>query len=38
MILAMLLGGSACSTAGGFKALRVGILFEGRSCRRPAAS
>jgi trk system potassium uptake protein TrkH len=28
MILAMLLGGSACSTAGGFKALRVGILFK----------
>lgn len=28
MLLAMLLGGSACSTAGGFKALRVGILFK----------
>jgi trk/ktr system potassium uptake protein len=28
MILAMLLGASACSTAGGFKALRVGILFK----------
>jgi len=28
MILAMLLGGSACSTAGGFKALRVGIIWK----------
>lgn len=27
MIIAMLLGGSACSTAGGFKAMRVGIIF-----------
>ena len=27
MIIAMLLGGSACSTAGGFKALRTGIIF-----------
>lgn len=29
MTLVMLLGGSACSTAGGFKALRVGIVFKG---------
>jgi len=28
MIVAMLLGGSACSTAGGFKGLRIGILFH----------
>lgn len=28
MIIAMLLGGSACSTAGGFKALRTGIIFS----------
>lgn len=28
MTLAMLFGGSACSTAGGFKALRIGIIFE----------
>lgn len=28
MILAMLFGASACSTAGGFKALRIGILFN----------
>jgi trk system potassium uptake protein TrkH len=28
LILAMLIGGSACSTAGGFKGLRIGILFE----------
>lgn len=27
MILAMLFGGSACSTAGGFKGLRIGIIF-----------
>ena len=27
IIIAMLLGGSACSTAGGFKAMRVGIIF-----------
>ena len=27
IILAMLIGGSACSTAGGFKGLRMGILF-----------
>ena len=27
MVIAMLLGGSACSTAGGFKALRTGIIF-----------
>ena len=25
----MLIGGSACSTAGGFKGLRVGIVFKG---------
>ena len=29
MIIAMLIGGSACSTAGGFKGLRVGIVFKG---------
>jgi len=29
MTAAMLIGGSACSTAGGFKGLRVGILFKG---------
>lgn len=29
MILVMLIGGSACSTAGGFKGLRVGIVFKG---------
>ena len=28
LILAMLIGGSACSTAGGLKGLRIGILFE----------
>ncbi|KNZ43530.1 TrkH family potassium uptake protein [Acetobacterium bakii] len=28
MIVVMLIGGSACSTAGGFKALRVGIIFK----------
>jgi trk system potassium uptake protein TrkH len=43
MILAMLLGGSACSTAGGFKALRVGILFkaivqETRRLLKPASA
>jgi trk system potassium uptake protein len=27
MIVAMLIGGSACSTAGGFKGLRVGIIW-----------
>lgn len=29
MVIAMLLGGSACSTAGGFKGLRIGIFFKG---------
>ena len=29
MIAAMLIGGSACSTAGGFKGLRMGIIFKG---------
>lgn len=29
MIIVMLLGGCACSTAGGFKALRVGIVVKG---------
>jgi trk system potassium uptake protein TrkH len=28
LIVAMLIGGSACSTAGGFKGLRVGILWK----------
>ncbi len=27
LVLAMLVGGSACSTAGGFKGLRMGIIF-----------
>lgn len=29
LIIIMLIGGSACSTAGGFKGLRVGIVFKG---------
>ena len=29
MTLAMMFGGSACSTAGGFKGLRTGIVFKG---------
>jgi trk system potassium uptake protein TrkH len=29
LIIAMLIGGSACSTAGGFKGLRVGVVFKG---------
>ncbi|KOA18176.1 Trk system potassium uptake protein TrkG [Clostridium homopropionicum DSM 5847] len=29
LIIAMLFGGAACSTAGGFKGLRVGIIFKG---------
>lgn len=29
LTIAMLIGGSACSTAGGFKGLRVGIVFKG---------
>jgi trk system potassium uptake protein TrkH len=29
MVIAMLNGGSACSTAGGFKGLRVGIVLKG---------
>jgi trk system potassium uptake protein TrkH len=28
IIIAMLIGGSACSTAGGFKGLRMGIIFN----------
>ncbi len=28
LVIAMLIGGSACSTAGGFKGLRIGILFK----------
>lgn len=28
IVIAMLLGGSACSTAGGFKGLRTGIIFS----------
>jgi trk system potassium uptake protein TrkH len=28
MVIVMLIGGSACSTAGGFKGLRVGIVFK----------
>jgi trk system potassium uptake protein TrkH len=36
VIVAMLIGGSACSTAGGFKGLRMGIIFKGfiRDVRR----
>lgn len=29
MVIAMLIGASACSTAGGFKGIRVGILIKG---------
>lgn len=29
LIVVMLIGGSACSTAGGFKGLRVGVVFKG---------
>lgn len=29
MVMIMMIGGSACSTAGGFKGLRVGIVFKG---------
>ncbi|MDP4110288.1 MAG: TrkH family potassium uptake protein [Bacillota bacterium] len=29
MVAVMLIGGSACSTAGGFKGLRVGVVFKG---------
>ncbi|MDF2611896.1 MAG: trkH1, partial [Lachnospiraceae bacterium] len=29
MVIVMLIGGSACSTAGGFKGLRVGIVMKG---------
>jgi len=29
MVIVMMIGGSACSTAGGFKGLRVGIVFKG---------
>lgn len=29
MVIVMLIGGSACSTAGGFKGLRVGVVFRG---------
>lgn len=29
LITVMLIGGSACSTAGGFKGLRVGVVFKG---------
>ncbi|HEX3022892.1 MAG TPA: TrkH family potassium uptake protein [Lachnospiraceae bacterium] len=29
LIIAMLIGGSACSTAGGFKGLRVGVVCKG---------
>ena len=29
LILGMLAGGSACSTAGGFKGLRIGVMFRG---------
>ena len=38
MIVAMLIGGSACSTAGGFKGLRIGILSTRWSRRRAACS
>lgn len=29
LVVAMLIGGSACSTAGGFKGLRVAVVFKG---------
>ncbi|NLJ31527.1 MAG: TrkH family potassium uptake protein [Clostridiales bacterium] len=29
MVIVMLIGGSACSTAGGFKGLRVGVIMKG---------
>jgi trk system potassium uptake protein TrkH len=29
LVMVMLIGGSACSTAGGFKGLRVGVVFKG---------
>lgn len=29
MVIVMMIGGSACSTAGGIKGLRVGIIFKG---------
>jgi trk system potassium uptake protein TrkH len=29
MVAVMMIGGSACSTAGGFKGLRVGVVFKG---------
>lgn len=32
MVIAMLIGGSACSTAGGFKGLRVGVVVKGIIC------
>lgn len=43
VICAMLFGGSACSTAGGFKGLRIGILFkalvqETRRLLKPASA
>jgi trk system potassium uptake protein TrkH len=43
MIVAMLIGGSACSTAGGFKGLRVGIIWkalvqETRKLLKPASA
>lgn len=36
MIIVMLIGGSACSTAGGFKGLRLGLIWKGivRETRR----
>ncbi len=40
MIAVMLIGGSACSTAGGFKGLRMGLIWKGitRETRRLLAS
>ena len=32
MVIVMLIGGSACSTAGGFKGLRIGVVFKGFIC------
>lgn len=32
MVIVMLIGGSACSTAGGFKGLRVGVTVKGIFC------
>lgn len=40
MVIVMLIGGSACSTAGGFKGLRVGVVFKGilKEVKKPLSS